>query len=610
MAKKATKVQIVDLGTHFLKAALCDVGDGPVTISKAAAVPVLGVATEPDAYLGEVSQAFDGLADFFDKKVPIYFLGNESLIHVGISYLNNLEPSAIDSAIEADRQKFLSSGGGSAYDQLVSRSFRLREKPQGKNKQVVLANAFSKIDHMDQIFDMVNNRKLTWGGYYPRLFGYNELFRTAYGAEIAAAVGCVVDVGFKSTSIVAFKDANIVFHKVLHLGAFQIYQEMYNIDPKLQMDLFSLVAIMQNHGFDESEETLTNLGLPLGDPGKYQEVILSERDQLFTKIQLSIDYFSTVAATDFNTSMSTVMSVRKGPEKIVFLGGVAASPGFMDAATQYFQTAEVLDPARICSMGANSTKTELPPHFFALAAAGAQMAVNSPPDYNMGDRYKPGAGKAKGGGAAAAATAGPTGEPFAPSWAILVALLAVCGIMYRWWDLSQQLKKVQAEAGASSAQVQQNHDTMAQYVTQRVLEAQTRVRLEYVDELVKPKVDWPKLFNDLLESQPDGVKIYRLTVETQMPTGPEQANNPNDPGADDHSKVITFKLCGESIRREGITEFVQKLEHTKHFTKMAAPDISQVPEGSSSGSGCQDPDATNVDWLKHFDFQITGNLTY
>lgn len=611
MAKKGTKIQIVDLGTHFVKAALCDVGDGPCTITKAAAVPLQGVASDAEGYLGELSTAFDGLADFFDRKIPVYFLANESLAHVGVSYLNNLAADQVDASIEADRQKFVSSAGAGQYDQVVHRSYKLREKAQNKNKQVVLANAYTKMEHMDQVFDLVNAKKLTWGGFYPRLFGYQELFKTAYGAdkEASSAVACLVDVGFKSTTIVAFKDCNIVFHKVLHLGAYGIYQEMYNIDPKLQMDLFSLVAIMSNHGFSEDESTLTALGLPLPDPAKYIEVVQAEKDQLFTKVQLSIDYFSTVAATDFNTSMSTVMAVRKGPEKIIFTGGLSASPGFAEAAAQYFATSEILDPARICTMNANSTKTELSPSFFALAAAGAQLAVSAPPDYNLGDRYlKKGATSKT--AAAAAAAGGSSGEPFAPTWAVLLAVVLYGAIGWHWNQLNTKFKRLQGTVSQTAQQVGTHDQLIVQWRDARRDEIQRRIRLEYIDELVKTRVDWGRVFNDLSSATPDGVKFFRFSTETALPTGPESTPTTGDPGADDKPKSITFKLCGEALRREGVSEFVQNLEKTKHFVKIGAPDITQVPEGSQPGGVCMDPEAQNVEWQKHFAFQITGSIVY
>ena len=613
MAKKGTKIQIVDLGTHFIKAALCEVGDGPVAISKAAAVPLLGVATDADGYLGELSQAFDGLADFFDRKTPVHFIANETLAHVGISYLNNLAPDQVDSSIEADRQKFVSSAGAGAYDAVVHRSYKLREKAQSKNKQVVLANAYTKIETMDALYDLVNNKKLTWGGFYPRLFGYNELFKAAYGSdkEAASAVACLVDVGFKSTSIVAFKDCNIVFHKVLHLGAYQIYQEMYNLDPKLQLDLFTLVAVMSGHGFSEAEDTLTALGLPIPDPAKYIEVIQAEKDQLFTKVQLSIDYFSTVAATDFNTSMSTVMAVRKGPEKIIFTGGVSAAPGFAEAAAQYFATSEILDPARICTMNANSTKTELTPAFFALAAAGAQLAASAPPDYNLGDRYlKKGGSTAKTQSQKDATSGGGSGEQFAPTWAVLLVVLAFGGVGYYWYQLSTKLKQLQGEVAVTNQAVAAHDELIKKWRDERNNEIQRRVRLEYVDELVKTRVDWGKVFNDLSTASPDGVKFFRLNFETTLPVGPETAPVSGDAGADDKPKQISFKICGESLRREGVSEFVANLEKTKHFVRIGAPDITQVGEGGQPGGVCLDPEATNVDWQKHFAFQLTGSVVY
>ncbi|MBI4861198.1 MAG: hypothetical protein HY815_13215, partial [Candidatus Riflebacteria bacterium] len=186
MAKKGTKYQIVDLGTHFVKAAVLEAQGGAFSISSAAAVPLRGLATDADGYLTELSQGFGDLADFFDRKTPIFFLCNESLARVGVAYLNNLPSGGVDDALTAERTKFISSFGTTSYEQTVANSFKLREKAQGKAVQVVAANVYAKVDHIDVLFDLCSSRKLTFGGAYPRLFAYNELFKMCFGGDPAA----------------------------------------------------------------------------------------------------------------------------------------------------------------------------------------------------------------------------------------------------------------------------------------------------------------------------------------------------------------------------------------------------------------------------------------
>jgi hypothetical protein len=615
MLKKGTRLQVVDLGSHFVKAALLEVGDGNFPVLKAAAVPVEGAATEPEPYLAEVSAAFDGLADFFDRKIPIAFLASETVVKVGVAYLNNLAPDAVAESINNERSKFVSAFGVGAYDQTSAKTFTLREKAQGKNKQIVAANVFAKIDHLDLIHELCQSRKLSFGGVFPRLFAGQEIFRSAFGGDpaTASAVACLVDVGFRSTSIVAFKDANIVFHKVLHLGGIGFYRELYDIEPQSKLDLPGLVAIIGGCGFGVTEDSLASLGLPLSSPGKCVEAITGQVDQLFTKIQLSIDYFSTVAATDFNTSMSTVMAVRKGPELIAFMGGMTASPRFAELASQYFGNAAlVLDPQAVSPLPGPSAKTDLPAHCFTLLSGGASLLANEAnAQYNVADYYstKGKAAHARPGAPGAATTSGPP-EQFVPTWAVLIFLLAIGGMGYWWFQLNKQIKAAIVEKDSKSAAIEKAHGLIVTYRDARRLESASRTRLDFLEESLGNRVPWDAFLLELANTIPEGVKIFRIQVETTLPESPEIVPDGQDATSQTKPKLIRFKLCGETLRREGVGELVESLKRTKHFDRFDSPEIVQAGEGTSGVAPCQDPGAQTLKSQKHWSFQVSGELNY
>lgn len=606
MAAKGQKLQIVDIGTHFVKAIKCDYSQGQVAVTDAASYSISGNSSEIDAILQEVTAGMGALTTFFDKKQPVHFVVNEMVCQVGIDYINNVPDNDVQQALNTSQNKFLSTYGVSSYEEAssgVSRVFTLRKKSQGDKSQIVAASAYAKAFYLEQVANACRGAKLTFGGIYPRLFTYEDLFYMAYGARggVEQKVAVLVDVGFTSTEIVAFKDGKIVFQKVLHMGGKDFYKEL-NIEPQ------ALVPLVAAVGFTDNAGAVRDCGVDAGDPARVVETLQGQADQLFTKIQLAVDYFSTVAATDFNTSMNTVMAVRKGPEILAFAGTLSTVPGFLDLARNYFgDAAAIIDPSEFCTF--SSSKSDLPPNSFALCvAAAALIGGGKGGEYNMGaavDRFKSSGSSSTSAGGSSGGGGGSGGpEPFVPNWVLILGMIAFLGMGYWWFENDKLLKKLTRELGGKRTELAQASDAVTQYRDLREKEQLARLQVEYVGVVVGQRISVQEFMTEIAGMMPEGVKLFQVSITATMPE-PLAADAVVAADAPPPHKTIQFTLCGAGLERTNVNGFLRSLQEYQRFE--IGESVVQIA-GKGGGSGACQPPSSLPQQDKQYSFQVKGKL--
>ncbi|MBI4866246.1 MAG: hypothetical protein HY816_04775 [Candidatus Wallbacteria bacterium] len=605
MAKKLQEVQVVDLGSHLIKAATVSTKSGKPVVERLNAVTLKDSFSEPTRYFNDVRTAIDGLvnAGAIDRKVPLYYIVAEWLMPISIAYLNNQEPAGIEIALEDSLNKFVAAEGTSALEVTLKKSFRLREKPQGTQLQVVAAHTCVKYDILKELQEICVSRKIPFGGAFPKLFAYQELFRAAFSgrADVMSTISCMVDLGYNSANMVAFKEGKVVFHKALHMGARDFFNELRNLSAEknfFQLTFPQFSDFMAKVGVTGDGDRIASLGLPITNPAAYEETTNNVCEELCTKIRLSLDYFSTVSATDFNTSMATVMAVRKGAEHIFLTGGLVATDGFYDrAAEQLSQSVQVLDPLE--ALG--GPKPEAAPsslHFAAAIGGGLAALADEADSFNIGLQLE-------GTQSAGASTgAGANLSENIPQWAhvvLVVVMLAVGYEYYEAWSARGKLLKEKVSAQNSLAEAK---TWFTKYAEARLEEAGTKAKLELLREVALGKPAWASLFKEMGAASQGLVKINRFQVFTTYPRFAGTRAADGSMAGKQEKMRLTFKLSGEAKGRDQVFSFSRKLTEAGHFSDLEQPQLIETSTGANPYAAetlDKTPDC-------QFYFQLSGTL--
>lgn len=604
MSKKLTDVQVIDLGSHIIKFVALSNKSGKPTVERSGFVTLTDSFSDATRYFGDVRNAIDGLANsaIIDKKSPLFFVVGEGLMPISVNYLNNQKTVGVELALEDSLNKFVAAEGTSALEVTLRKSFKLREKPQGGDVQIVAAHTYIKYDYIKEMQEICLSRKIPFGGAFPKLFAYQEVFKHSFAGNPAVlnAITVLIDLGYHSTNLVAFKEGRIVFWKSLHMGARDYFNELRNLSAEknfFQLTFPQFTDYMVKVGLTGETERIAELGLPIANPANYLETTDSITEELCTKVRLSLDYFSTVSATDFNTSMATVMAVRKGAEYSYLMGGVVACQGFQERAREQLTDAvQTLDP--MAAIG--GTPQGLPTMHFAVAVGGALAAfADESDDCNIGLLLE---------GTQSSGTRSDAAQSVLddlPKWAHGILLLVVLFLAVQYWMATSTCKKLLARKQTVATELGAAVEFFPKLANSRRTNAANFIKLEFYGEVASARPRWAALLKELSETSQDLVKLTRVQAEVVYPRFNGQKGAEGAFIGTREPMKVQFKLAGQAKTRDAVFSFSRKLTEKGHFTDLEQPALAEVSAGmnpfAAEESGGPAPAA-------QFYFQLTGNL--
>ncbi len=605
MAKKLTDVQVIDLGSHVIKCVGLSAKGPDITVEKAHSVVLTDSFTDANRYINDVRGAMDGMSNsgILDKKVPIFFLAGEALMPVSIAYLNNQKPEDVEISMEDSLGKFVAAEGTSTMEATVQRSFKLREKPQAGELQIVAAHAYSKYDTVNELREVCLTRKQAFGGVIPKIFSYQALFDRFVASDpaVAESIVAIIDIGYNSANLVALKEGNIVFHKSLHIGARDFFNELRNVAAEksfFQLTFPQFTDFMRLAGVTGDPDGITSSGLPINDPAPISEAVNEVCEEICTKIRLSLDYFSTVSATDFNTSMATVMAVRKGAEHIFLTGGLVASTGFIEnAREQLSDEVQVMDP--VANLGGTVTG-DVPALHYSIAVGGGLLALGDKAEqYNMASMLEGPSGSA----AASDAAAG--FMDLVPKWAHIIALLVLLFVGYEYWEVNSGMANLLKQRKNARNELRAAKDFFKEFAEAKKEFATSYLKLEFVRELMRARPDLPALLQELASASKDTVKITRFRADVTYPSMKRMKTPDGETEINRLPLVVNFTLAGEARTRDQIFGFSRNLTSNGNFADLEQPKLIEAGLGTNpfTPGGVRIPNST-----ARFYFEISGRV--
>jgi hypothetical protein len=429
----------------------------------------------------------------------------------------------------------------------------------------------------------------------------------------------MVDIGHLTTKVHLFFQEKLLFYKVLHYGARNFYEELFDSCSKSGDTTLSpqdVEALLQRVGFTGNLERANQMELDVNDLRPYLTQLDVTLKSIFSKVSSSINYFISALARNFTADNNAFMTVRKGATHVIFSGGITNAPGFMDKVQDGFNVkVHVVQPFDLKGTLENELKGE--ENEFSMS-----LRENSPFVDCLGAGFLELGTSKKAMNLVSNVDSG--GEnllkdlmklPLIKYRNALIGVLVVMVIWQIWKVVNVSSEYNQLNKSISKLQSSmKGHDTMRTSLQEKKqIAIINEAKYGYIKAHLSNHIYWPELLRTLLQQLSSEIKISSLNFVTKEPTftvqklkrwaeTQDQQNYPWTP------KSVEFSMSGSALSRTAVPQLISTLTETGIFYIPKPPGTTFVPAQVVRRRGSKPGQEEEETIAAHYTFVLEGYI--
>lgn len=327
------RLQVVDLGAHLVKVLVLEPSEGRLALVAAEAHALPDPVADPDRHLAELDRVLAQLArSTLTRARPVHVLAPESLVRTEIARLTGVPENALAEIAQADRGRFLRTFG--TRQRTFASTVRLKLARDGETVDVTLAHAYARWVDLEHLHHQLRGLGLTLGHVLPRALALRELLRRVEPSAAGAVV--VAEVGFSGTTLMRLADGEPRRWRFVHAGGADLFRDVAGqLQRDVPLDGATFLAVMKAVGFTGDERRLADTGLTEIEARGVARALKDRAAPFFTALVRGCE--SLLQDTSPDGEPAPLPDYR-----VLFTGGVALIPGFVDAARPHLPGPDLL----------------------------------------------------------------------------------------------------------------------------------------------------------------------------------------------------------------------------------------------------------------------------
>ena len=572
-----------------------------------------------DLYLENFGQYLKEISEKLDKKLPIRISASSLFAPTNLAYLTRIEQDSIESRLREELEKFAGQEKIAA-DNEHNQVHSLFTKEIEAKSQVVAATIVLNPKHVGMLKNHLYAHNLKFGGVYPLLQSSTELYRKVISVQddLIEKPLVFVDIGQMATKVNLFFDGQLLFNKVLHYGARSFYDELFEFASKSGDSALSpaeVEDVLQKVGFSGNPTLVNQMGLDINDPSPYLQQMESTLKSIFTKINSSVNYFTSALARNFSKDNAAFMTVRKGATHVFFSGGITNAPSFYDKAGQNFncsvhlmqplavkntlgqtsvmfqqddfrmdmrQNSPFVDCASTCFLAQNSAKNNL--NLVAKVDSENENIIQILRKLPL-VKYR--------------------------MALIVVLVMVLLKTGWKWFQVTGEYNQLVTRVATLRKKTQGSSQLRQEMLTLKREKILSDAKIGYVRSVIRQYVYWPQALQLLMSKISADIKLTNLEFSVKPPQwdkskakkytdSQKQKDYPWKP------LIIQWKMKGDALTRTTVPKLIQTLKDTGVFQIPKPPATKFVPEQERKKKGAKAGEEEYEIISAHYEFTMEG----
>ena len=620
--KHNKKVQIMDLGTHSIKFGVFKVGKEEEVISETRDIYKIPQAySGVDVYIESIGTYLGDMAEKIDKKLPIRFVASSIFAPTNLAYLTRIDKDQVKTRITEELEKFANQEKIPA-DIEHNRFVELFTKDIETRSQVIAATILMNPKYVGMLRDKVNKLGLKFGGVYPLLQTSLHLYKRllTFEESIQEEPIVFVDIGYLTTKVNLFFQGQLLFNKVLHYGTKSFYDELYDFASKSGEAALSgseVESILHKVGFSGEVDLVNQMGFDINDPKPYLDNMGKTLNSIFSKINSSINYFTSALARNFTADNNAFMTIRKGPTRIFFSGGIINAPDFFLLAQDNFKANihafQPFDMAETLKQESSTFEREefrmklrTENHFIDCSATSIVSLDSKATGINLVKKVD-------------SENENPIQVlrklPLVKWRSVLICILSFQVIIsaYQWLNISSEHKKLKRKNSALKRATADSDITRAELKNLKMEEILYKAQIGYIKKVMENHAYYPRVLKTLMTKLGPDIKLNALEFKSVAPAfkpgnfkkWAESQRAKDNPWTE---LEIEWQMDGDALQRTSISALIKKLTDTGIFFVPKPPRQKFVPRQEIKKPGSKKGEEEYQEIAAHYEFSMEGTL--
>ncbi|MBT3784367.1 hypothetical protein HOF92_05265 [bacterium] len=616
-------IQYMDLGTYSIKHGVFKVNKETEEVESISReiYKVPNPYSGADLYLENFGQYLKEMVEHLDRKLPIRFSVSSLFAPTNLAYLTRIEKEQVETRMREELEKFASQEKIPPENE-HNTFFELFSKEIENRSQVIAATILLNPKYVGMLRNQLYAHNLKFGGVVPILQSIRDVYERLINIqpELKEKPLVFVDIGFMTTKVNLFFEEQLLFNKVLHYGSKSFHDELFDFASKSGDSALSPIEVeevLQKVGFSNNAELVNQMGFDINDPSPYLHNMDQTLKSIFTKVNSSINYFTSALARNFSKDNAAFMTIRKGATNVFLSGGITNAPAFFDKARQSFNCSiHVLHPFNLKGT-LDQTESMFQQEDFRL-------------DLRMANPYIDCVGGALLGLDSARAESNLVSKvdsenenilqilrklPLAKYrnglFAILCFILAQSG--WKYISVSGEFETLRKQTGSAKKKLEISKRVRDELLELRKTETLNQSRLDYIRMIMKDYSYWPRVLQLLMTKLGPDIKLTGLKFTTAPPSWHEGKATKWEESEDEKEypwtdMAIQWELKGDALARSSVPNLIQSLKDTGIFIIPKPPATKFVPEQERKKRGSKRGEEEFEIISAHYEFVLQGTI--
>lgn len=615
-------VQYMDLGTYSIKYGVFKVNKDTEEVESISReiYKIPNQYSGVDLYLENFGQYLKEISENLDKKLPIRFSASSLFAPTNLAYLTRIEKEMVETRMREELEKFAGQEKVQVEND-YNTFFPLFSKEVENRSQVIAATILLNPRFVGMLKNALYAQNLKFGGIVPLLQSTRDLYQRVITIqpELKEKPLVFVDIGYMTTKVNLFFEEQLLFNKVLHYGTKYFHDELFDFASKSGETALSpteVEDVLKKVGFTNNSDLVNQMGLDINDPTPYLLNMEQTVKSIFTKVNSSINYFTSALARNFSKDNASFMTIRKGATNVFLSGGVVNAPAFYEKAKLGFNCSiHLVNPFNIKGT-LDQNESMFKQDEFRLeirqsspyldCVGGTLLALDSTrTEANL------------------VAKVDSENEniiqiirklPLVKYRSALIAILVVVIISKAWnyWSVTSEFESLRKQTAAFRSKLDISTKLRSDYFELLKQDVLNQSKLDYIKSVMKDYVYWPRVLQLLMTKIGPDIKLTGLKFSVTPPNwnpgkAKKYAENQDEKDYPWSDMVLEFELKGDALARNSVPNLIQTLKDTDIFIIPKPPAtkfVEQQERKKKNAKGVEEFEIISA----HYEFVMQGRL--